>query len=1703
MNKKILLVIMLLIFSLFLFPAQHTISSENTARSDSDDSKIESNIDDDSKTETTIDEPNTPKLILSAEDLEEFYEESFETVEEWKPYDIPPHNISYNGTVTNHLALDSNTTQTEDLNITITNPLNGTILKTKYVNATWNTIGDFDYFGIELDNVTKGNTTDTFYYLEIPEGWHTLKITGYSGNLSTFDSVIFDPVLGGGSYELRLHIIEDETKEDYSYCWVKLANEHWNNTAYGQADVNGEIVFTEVSAGDYYVEIYPPSPSSVFGTRVYCTNVSINSNLNLGIEVYDYRGHIALAWGHISGITNMTQYIIERMEGVGAQKGDIIQLNLGHNFPDMTTDISGELIANQWGKNTLKDVIIGLKQAGYRIWISPRLTYCEYYPFWQNLDDYSDLGYADGDYYNEGGGSKNYKSYNAFQQFEARLTTIKNTTHTGDTKKTFSVGWSDSVSICLKQEDYWDVYDVTDSTYLSYGTGSEQWSFDNATATLTIHKATKNHVYEIYYLGGSAVLGSPVSNYNNDPYFLRTNMLEHMRWWYENCTLSSGECAIDGFHPNYFGSHSLGSWDKWQMAWCGLTTKVMIDWFLGNYTQYADDFKLSWITFEGTASEFANGRNDSLPFMHDWLYFREKLLHEEWFKPFIEQAARYNVSVIMYDGDDNRLFSSEWAIRLGADMMEHQSGTGVAQDTDNYHENYADYWSTRVPFVWDIEETWQDEYDHEGFRTQLMRTSALGCLPSVMYNHGSPYNYHIPEDRYAEYLEAHNDFKEVWKTHKQFQEWKIAKVYVMVGVVSRQSTWWYGYADPSWITPKLYQMEFLYRLPVQIDFISTYFIEENGIPDDCDLLIIGGQHSDYPYTTYHSLYSDTLNSTLTTYVNGGGAIWFMGDVGRYATNGTNLSTGYWEKLANIQCVNYSWYLTADIFYVNESHWIINDEMGHGIIDNCEGWGCADPDIIGEPEDRGLHTSYVAIGMFNITSYANSNDVVIWYGNSTHKLPYLYIRDDIGSGYVAYCPAEKIDGSSPMGGRLYETLKRTVYYLMGMTDHINHVNVTLENYFPPPKDQFTKEKFMWYTTYNNSYSWLIGLMYDQIKSNYDLRFSGNTFTTWVNLSDFMDVGSNYLIYCFDRSNSSWVGSYNHIWDGNELVTTNRTLLSDNSGDHLFQKGERFEFTFERDIVHWFIIKEAVNINFSLIQVRSTNNIIHITNEKAVGNVYLINATANTGTETEFIVYCNFTISSIIINGASVPFYHNLTTKILNFNHTFASSANIEIKAGPDTTLPSISSPVDLNYETGYTGNEITWTITESYPVKYNVTRDDILVQSGSYRNRVAINVDGLSIGTYVYVIGVNDTSGNSASDTVIVTVTPDYTAPSITSPSDVSYEVGDTGTTIMWTITEPNADRYNITRDGIVVQSGPYTSGISILIDVDGLSIGSYTYKIGANDTFGNYATDMVIVTITADFTAPSVSSPSDVSYEEGSTGNEITWTITDSNPDKYNVTRNGIVVQSGLYASGVLILINIDGLSIGSYTYKIGANDTFGNYATDIVIVKIVKSSQDDDEGGSGGGGQNEENIGIKAIIDFSKTSVYQGEQIHARINVTTDVNELINDALVKLEILDETFYCYLTEDGVYAYIIDTSDYDPGIYEIKIIIEKDGFSSYEEIKSIEIKDWFIPSVLDPKSIQSYLSDHFLSIRVAIFSLILAICIWIIYTKKSVTQTHRN
>jgi len=90
---------------------------------------------------------------------------------------------------------------------------------------------------------------------------------------------------------------------------------------------------------------------------------------------------------------------------------------------------------------------------------------------------------------------------------------------------------------------------------------------------------------------------------------------------------------------------------------------------------------------------------------------------------------------------------------------------------------------------------------------------------------------------------------------------------------------------------------------------------------------------------------------------------------------------------------------------------------------------------------------------------------------------------------------------------------------------------------------------------------------------------------------------------------------------------------------------------------------------------------------------------------------------------------------------------------DVMPPTIDSPVDFECTVNDTGNEITWTATDDNPTTYILYLDGFEIDTGVWFSGVPLtfSIDVPETGTYKYALEVSDVGGNTAMDSVTVTV----------------------------------------------------------------------------------------------------------------------------------------------------------------------------------------------------------------------------------------------------------------------------------------------------------------------------------------------------------------
>lgn len=296
-------------------------------------------------------------------------------------------------------------------------------------------------------------------------------------------------------------------------------------------------------------------------------------------------------------------------------------------------------------------------------------------------------------------------------------------------------------------------------------------------------------------------------------------------------------------------------------------------------------------------------------------------------------------------------------------------------------------------------------------------------------------------------------------------------------------------------------------------------------------------------------------------------------------------------------------------------------------------------------------------------------------------------------------------------------------------------------------------------------------------------------------------------------------------------------------------------------------------------------------------------------------------------------YNFTISVVDQSGNLMSNTIIVVIDG---TPPDISPISDITYQMSSTGHSINWVIGDTYPDVYNITKDGAtLVATTAWTNgTIPLNIDGLTLGNYTYIIYVYDLAGNMATETVKVTVV-DTTIPDISSPSDITYPGGTQSYTLQWVVGDNNPRVYNITRNGTLLVPDTTWSNGTISIDVGNLYLGAYNYTLQIFDIGGNIATDSIIVLV-IDNTTPDVSTPSDIYTSPYSTGNIINWTIGDNYPTVYNISRDGVILVNNVGYTNTSVVINIDGLPVGLHNFTISVYDMGGHVTSDTVRVYVV-----------------------------------------------------------------------------------------------------------------------------------------------------------------------
>ncbi|TFH00406.1 MAG: hypothetical protein E4H14_19680 [Candidatus Thorarchaeota archaeon] len=147
-----------------------------------------------------------------------------------------------------------------------------------------------------------------------------------------------------------------------------------------------------------------------------------------------------------------------------------------------------------------------------------------------------------------------------------------------------------------------------------------------------------------------------------------------------------------------------------------------------------------------------------------------------------------------------------------------------------------------------------------------------------------------------------------------------------------------------------------------------------------------------------------------------------------------------------------------------------------------------------------------------------------------------------------------------------------------------------------------------------------------------------------------------------------------------------------------------------------------------------------------------------------------------------------------------------------------------------------------------------------------NTDVEDLGTYTLYANVVDNAGLSNGAIVNVTVV-DTLAPELNSPDDIEFTVGETGYTIDWDPTDVRPYGYVVYLDGAFYQFNNWNSSSEhIVIDLDGLAVGTYNFTCVVVDGTINGAIDTVFVTVNEAVVTTPTGASSTTTTTSGPTG---------------------------------------------------------------------------------------------------------------------------------------------------------------------------------------------------------------------------------------------
>ncbi len=354
-----------------------------------------------------------------------------------------------------------------------------------------------------------------------------------------------------------------------------------------------------------------------------------------------------------------------------------------------------------------------------------------------------------------------------------------------------------------------------------------------------------------------------------------------------------------------------------------------------------------------------------------------------------------------------------------------------------------------------------------------------------------------------------------------------------------------------------------------------------------------------------------------------------------------------------------------------------------------------------------------------------------------------------------------------------------------------------------------------------------------------------------------------------------------------------------------------------------------------------------------------------------------------------------------NDTAGNIGSYSIIVTVDNMPPSVT--IDQPQDGSYVKGTITIQVTsdDSHPNTTWLEIDGNIVDSWSGSGTFAYSWDTTSVddGTHQIVAYANDSVGNLANQSIVVTV--DNTPPdvSITDPQNNSLVSGTVN--IHVNSSDQNPDTTWLEINGTVVQTWGGEGTFTYSWDTTSYSDGVYEIVAYANDSAGNIKSYKIYVEV--DNTPPSVTidSPANNSVVSGVV--DVIVASNDPHNDTTWLTINGTIVQTWSGAGTFTYSWNTTAYENGYYELVAYANDTLGNMDSYRIIIEVANEA-----------------------LSVSITTPSNNSVVGGIINITVTSSSANTTWLV----IDGTSRQYWSDSGTFIYQWNTTIESEGQHEI-------------------------------------------------------------------------